>query len=293
MGTMRMVPSGRCLRPRGSNGVPVLVQAVPGTRAGGGEDHLPAAAGREEEVIAAQGHGFFRAQRRIVQAAEERRQLRPDPGDLGQDRPDLLRAGHGGRPDGHGGPGRAPAHQVQRVGGQQPELDGITQGAVEHRPLAADRVCRGGRAVHPHAQPVQGSPDDARIAEPADRQRCAFQPGQRAGGARVRRAGPPLLGVEGMPVQGGAHPPGWWPAAGLPGQQRGDCGQGVGQAGPRVRCQVRPFHLRIRHRVPVPGHRRRLCRGPLRAHRWPGRTRCRCGLRGPARRGSCRPAPGS
>src|SRR6266566_4658725 len=29
MGTMRMVPSGRCLRPRGSKGVPVLVQAVP------------------------------------------------------------------------------------------------------------------------------------------------------------------------------------------------------------------------------------------------------------------------
>jgi hypothetical protein len=29
MGTTRMVPSGRCLRPCGSNGVPVLVQAAP------------------------------------------------------------------------------------------------------------------------------------------------------------------------------------------------------------------------------------------------------------------------
>ena len=29
MGTTRMAPSGRCLRPRGSNGVPVLVQAAP------------------------------------------------------------------------------------------------------------------------------------------------------------------------------------------------------------------------------------------------------------------------
>jgi hypothetical protein len=46
-------------------------------RAGGSEDHLPAAAGRKDEVIAAQGDGFFRTQRRVVQAAEERGQLRP------------------------------------------------------------------------------------------------------------------------------------------------------------------------------------------------------------------------
>jgi hypothetical protein len=42
---------------------------------------------------------------------------------------------------------------------------------VEHRPLAGDRVGRSGRAVQACAQPVQGSPDDARIAELADRQR--------------------------------------------------------------------------------------------------------------------------
>ena len=60
-----------------------------GARAGGGEDDRAAASRREDEVIAAQGDGFFRAQRRVVQATEERGQLRPDPGDLGQDRPDL------------------------------------------------------------------------------------------------------------------------------------------------------------------------------------------------------------
>jgi len=62
-------------------------------RAGGAEDDRAAAAGREDEVIAAQRDGFFRAQRRVIQAAEERGQLRPGAGDLGQDRPDLRRAG--------------------------------------------------------------------------------------------------------------------------------------------------------------------------------------------------------
>jgi hypothetical protein len=53
-------------------------------RAGGGEANLAAAVGREDEVVAAQGDGFFRAQRRVVQAAEERGQLRLDAGDLGR-----------------------------------------------------------------------------------------------------------------------------------------------------------------------------------------------------------------
>ena len=45
----------------------------------------------EALAVAAPGWlaGFFGAQRRVVQAAEERGQLRPDPGDLGQDHPDL------------------------------------------------------------------------------------------------------------------------------------------------------------------------------------------------------------
>jgi hypothetical protein len=98
-----------------------------GARAGGGEDNLAAAAGREDEVVAAQGDGFFRAQRRVVQAAEERGQLRLDAGDLGQDRPDLRRAGDSSRAEGRGGAGRAPAHQADGVGGQQPELDGVAE----------------------------------------------------------------------------------------------------------------------------------------------------------------------
>jgi len=54
------------------------------TRAGGGEDDLPAAVIREDEIIVAQGDGFLWAQRRVVQAAEERGKLRPDTVNLGQ-----------------------------------------------------------------------------------------------------------------------------------------------------------------------------------------------------------------
>jgi hypothetical protein len=75
---------------------------------------------------------------------------------------------------------------------------------MEHCPLASDRVRRRGRAVQPHAQPIQGSPDDPRVTELADRQRRAFQPGQRAGGGQVQEA-EALLRVEGMTIQGAAQ----------------------------------------------------------------------------------------
>ena len=261
MGTTRMAPSGRCLRPAGSMRLAGIRPGAAGARAGGGEDNLAAAVGREDEVVAAQGDGFFRAQRRVVQAAEERGQLRLDAGDLGQDRPDLRRAGDSSRADGRGGSGRAPAHQADGVGGQQPELDGVAEGAVEHCPLAGDRVRRRGRAVQPCAQPVQDSPDDARVAELADGQGGPLHPGQRAGRVRSRSATAPP-GVEGMPVQGGAQCLSRRPAAGFPGQQWRDGGQRVSQAGPRMRRQARPFHLRVRYRVLIPGHRLRLRYGP-------------------------------
>jgi hypothetical protein len=117
MGTTRMVPSGRCLRPRGSCGVPVLVQAVP-VRGQAAVRMIVPPVCREDEVVAAQGDGFFGAQRRVVQAAEERGQFRPDAPDLGQDRPHLCRAGDGDRIDGDGGLGRAPLHLLDRVSGQ-------------------------------------------------------------------------------------------------------------------------------------------------------------------------------
>jgi hypothetical protein len=104
MGMTRTVPSGRCLRPRDSNGVPVLVQVAP-----------------------VRGQA---AERIIVPRP---RAGRPGAGDQGQDRPDLRRTGHGSRAEGHGGSGCAPAHQADGVGGQQPELDHVAQD--QHSPL--------------------------------------------------------------------------------------------------------------------------------------------------------------
>jgi 5,10-methylenetetrahydromethanopterin reductase len=140
-----------------------------GARAGRGEDDLSALVRGEDEIVAAQGDGFFRAQRRVVQAAEERGQFRPGAGGLVQDGADLRRAGEGDRADGDGGLGWVPVDLLDRVGGQQPEFDGVPKGAVEHGPLAADRARRCGRAVQPRAQPVQGGPDDLRVTELAGR----------------------------------------------------------------------------------------------------------------------------
>ncbi len=99
-------------------------------RAGGGEDDLPAAVHREDEVVAAQGDGFLRAQHRVVQAAEDRGKLRPDAHDLGHDRPDLRRARDRGRIDGDGGLRRVPLRLSDGVGGQQPEFDGVAERAA-------------------------------------------------------------------------------------------------------------------------------------------------------------------
>ena len=158
----------------------------------------------EDEVAVAQGDGFFRAQRRVVQAAEERGQFRSDADDLVQDRPDLGRAGGSGRVDGYSGFARAPPHGVGGVGWQQPEFDGVGQGAVEHCPFPADCGGRCGCAVQPRAQPVQGGAHDARVAEPADRQRGPLRPGQRADGDRIRATA--ALGVEGVPRVAWSNP---------------------------------------------------------------------------------------
>ncbi len=92
----------------------------------------------------AKGEGFFWAQRRVVQAGEERHQVRAHQGDLGQDGLDLRGTGDGLRADRDGGLGCVPLHRAGRVGGQQAEFDRVAEGVVEHRPLAGDGVrCRG------------------------------------------------------------------------------------------------------------------------------------------------------
>jgi len=115
-----------------------------GARACTGENHLPAPVRGEGEMALAKRDGFFWAQRPVVQAGEERHQVRPHQGGLSQDGLDLRRTGDRLRADRGGGLGYAPLHLADRVGGQQAEFDRVAEGVVEHRPLAGDGVrCRG------------------------------------------------------------------------------------------------------------------------------------------------------
>src|SRR6202034_3240308 len=106
------------------------------------------------------GDGFFGAQGGVVEAAEERGQLRPGAGDLVQDGGDLGGGGDGGWGGGGDGLGDAPADLVEGVGGPQLEFGGVAEGAVEHGSFAADRVGCGGCAVEAGAEAVEGGPDD-------------------------------------------------------------------------------------------------------------------------------------
>ena len=77
-----------------------------GAGAGAGEDQHPPPVRRENHIAAAQSHSFLRAQRSVVQAGEERGQLRPGLADFGEDGVLLhrrLRFGHSGAPAGLGG----------------------------------------------------------------------------------------------------------------------------------------------------------------------------------------------
>jgi len=156
MGTSRIVPSGRCFE-----AALLVAGAVAGpgrcaARCGGGQgEHPPAAAGRAA-VRLAQRDGFFGTQRAVVQAAGERCQFRPDPGDRGQQRLGLGRAGHDLGIGCRAGSGNPPADPVGQVGFQQPGLDRIPQRAVEYRPLADHGVRRRPAPVKSQREGVQG-----------------------------------------------------------------------------------------------------------------------------------------
>jgi hypothetical protein len=110
------------------------------------------------------------AQRGQVQAAEERGQLRPRPGDLVQDRLDLRRAGDRPAVSGYRGPGCFPPDAVEGVGGQQPEFDGVARGAVEYGSFAGDGGDRGALAVEPRCEGVQGMAGYPRVGQAGQRQ---------------------------------------------------------------------------------------------------------------------------
>ena len=212
MGMVRVSWSARCFRPRSWRAVPSSVQAVPGAGGGGGQDDPPPPRPRQVQVGLAEHDRLRRAQRRVVQAGEERFQVRaprPQPPDGGQERPGLGGADDDPPVDARGDGGGGPLDPVDRVGAEATEFDGVAERVVEHRPLA------------PLGRPGRRLPGQGRGAG-GQRQphvRGVFEVGDREGGA---------LG----PVEGG-----------------GDCGRRGGVAGGGVERpgeQRLPQHLRVR-----------------------------------------------
>ncbi len=186
----------------------------PGTRGAGkrrGQRELSPASRRQVAGIGVQGDGFGGAQRRVVQAAEERGQLRADPGDLGQDR--LHLGGCGGGPWVHraGGSRGPPGDAVHRIGGQQAEFCRVAEAGAEDGPLAGDGSGRRTGPVQAHGQGLQSAPGHLRVSQGGQRQRVMPRPGQRSGGRRAGISAGPAR-VERLLVEGSAQHRRWWPA---------------------------------------------------------------------------------
>jgi len=139
MGTDRVSCWARCFRPRAWRAVPSSVQSRPARGRGGGQlDAAPAAAGKVA-VALAEHHRLRRAQGRVVQAGVEGFQVGAavaEGADGGEQGPGLGGAGDDAPVEGLGDGGGFPLDAVDRVGGQQPQLDGVADGVVEHGPLA-------------------------------------------------------------------------------------------------------------------------------------------------------------
>ncbi len=150
MGMDRVSCWARCFRPRALAGGAVVGPVAAGPGRGGGQvDAAPAAAG-EMAVALAEHHGLRRAQGRVVQAGVEGFQVGAavaDGADGGEQRAGLGRADDDAPVDGLGDGGGFPLDPVDRVRGQQPQLDGVADGVVEHGPLAPR-----GRAGRPAAR---------------------------------------------------------------------------------------------------------------------------------------------
>jgi len=63
-----------------------------------------------------------------------------------------------------------PADPVERVGVEQPGLDGVAQHGVEHGALAGDGGCCGAAAIQPPGECIQRGAQHRWLRQPGDRQ---------------------------------------------------------------------------------------------------------------------------
>jgi hypothetical protein len=180
---------------------------------------------------------------------QERGQLRPQLLDGRQQEPDLPGPGDYSAVDLLGDLGCLPGDLAERVGGQDVQLHRVAEDAVEDRPLAGDRGGRRGAAVHGQRQRVQRAPDQLRppvlLIQRGHRQRVTAQPGQRRGVLTTQLHALPVRLVKGPPVQHLAQlrVGGYSPRGGH--QDRCHGGQRVGDRGPALGRDMRPFQVHV------------------------------------------------
>jgi hypothetical protein len=171
----------RVLLPTGASGrVPAVGALVgpgpPGPRCRGRQDD-PSPPGLEQVQVGLAEHDRLRrAQRRVVQAAEERLRLRSPAAPAARRRSAASQPRRGAGPR-SGRRRGGPLDPVDRVRAEEPEFDGVAESVAEHRPLA------------PLGRPVVGLPtrvvaqaaSASRTFQVRDRERGALGPGE--GGA--------------------------------------------------------------------------------------------------------------
>ena len=199
--------------------------------------------------------GFRGAQVGVVQAAVEGFQVLAAvavAADGGEQAADLGGAGDHAAVDGLGDGGGLPPDPVDRVGVQQPQLDGVADGVVEHGALAPLGGGRGGLAGQGAGAGVQGEPDGGGFFQRGDGQRRGGDPVQRGGGL-IGRGEVAGAGVERPAEQRPAQHGGVGGAAPVPDQRDRHGGQRLGDRPAGDGGQVRPFEVGVGAGVLIPG----------------------------------------
>jgi len=176
---------------------------------GPGQDQPAPALCWQLTAVDGEGGGLGRAQEGVVEAGEERDEFGAFFRDGGQQVIDLPGAGDDAAVNLVRGLRGLPGHLVDRVGGQDVELNRVAEHAVEDRSLAGDHRGRGGFAVHGQGDGVERAADEFGAAvlliKGDDFEGIRANPGDRGSRVLVGFLGAAPFLVEGPAIERGAQ----------------------------------------------------------------------------------------